>query len=562
MPSIHARPRLSAAGAFLAASALLAGMNGAGAQVDTALAAPRVGRAALPHPLLPSDVALYRRIFQLQARGQLSAAAEEVERLADGLLVGHVLADRYLSRFHRATPQELRDHLLIYGDHPDAVPIHALLARRLPRAADAGPAPVLLRVAGGEDPVPLVLARASRAGRPGDADVPDHTSGTRADAVMQLFLQNRDAEALAAALALPPSASITSLFAGGLAAWRLQRWEDARRLFEAASRTEPAAPGQGAAAAFWAARANLATRNPQGYAPWLERAAADPRAMHGLLARRLLGQTPRHDWHRERLSPADAALVMEQPAGRRALALLQVGQTARAEAELRALWPTLAGRPVAQRATLLTAAAAGFTGLAAQFANLLHAADGRAAQLQFPVPRLMPRDGFRVDPSLIYALARVESNFDPTVVSPAGARGLMQLMPVTAAYIASDPSLANANRDRLHDPELNLELGQRYIWYLANQRAIGSDLIRLLASYNSGPGGVMRWGPQIRHNDDPLLFIEAIPVTETRRFVAKALAHSWLYAARLGLPSTSLDELAAGQWPQFRQPMVVLARPS
>jgi soluble lytic murein transglycosylase-like protein len=395
--------------------------------------------------------------------------------------------------------------------------------------------------------------------------VPDFGAVARADQVHQLFLQNRDADALAAAREVlgRRDAPVVALYAGGLAAWRLQRWDDARALFEAAAASPTTTPALAAAAAFWAARANLATRNPQGYAPLMTRAAAEPRTLHGLLARRILGQTPRFAWYRERLAEADTALLLEQPGARRALALIQVSQAARAEAELRAVWPTLAGRPMAQRAVLLTAAAAGMNDLAAQFATLLHAADGSARDhLRFPVPRLMPRDGYRVDPTLIYALARLESNFNARAVSPAGARGLMQLMPMTASYIAGDPSLAGANRERLHDPELNLEIGQRYIWYLANHAAIGGDLIRLLAAYNVGPGSVLRWGPQIRHADDPLLYIEAIPVTETRRFVGRALAYSWIYAARLGLPSTSLDELAAGQWPRFRQPQVVLGRRS
>ena len=58
----------------------------------------------------------------------------------------------------------------------------------------------------------------------------------------------------------------------------------------------------------------------------------------------------------------------------------------------------------------------------------------------------------------------------------------------------------------------------------------------MLASYNSGPGNFLRWGSEICDNSDPLLFIEAIPVTETRAFVAHALVYSWIYAARMHLP--------------------------
>jgi soluble lytic murein transglycosylase len=74
------------------------------------------------------------------------------------------------------------------------------------------------------------------------------------------------------------------------------------------------------------------------------------------------------------------------------------------------------------------------THLGAQLAGLAQGADGRPRDfVRFPLPRLEPPQGFRVDPALLYALARQESNFDPDAVSRAGARGLLQVMPATAS---------------------------------------------------------------------------------------------------------------------------------
>jgi soluble lytic murein transglycosylase-like protein len=89
------------------------------------------------------------------------------------------------------------------------------------------------------------------------------------------------------------------------------------------------------------------------------------------------------------------------------------------------------------------------------------------------------------------------------------------------------------------------------VHYLARHEQVGGDLIRLLAAYNNGPGNLSRWQPAVRHRGDPFLFIESIPVIETRSFVQRVLAYSWIYAARLGLPAPSLDALAAGQFPRF-----------
>ena len=64
------------------------------------------------------------------------------------------------------------------------------------------------------------------------------------------------------------------------------------------------------------------------------------------------------------------------------------------------------------------------------------------------LPQLQPAHGFHVDPALVYALTRLESNFNANAVSPAGARGLMQIMPVTARYVTGDPSLSAAEPAR------------------------------------------------------------------------------------------------------------------
>ena len=253
---------------------------------------------------------------------------------------------------------------------------------------------------------------------------------------------------------------------------------------------------------------------------------------------------------RETLGEADIDAVAATPAGLRAFALLQVGQPERAEAELRRLWPAAQCNPALGPRLMLVASKAGLADLAAQFADLVQPpTGGRATACASPVPRLRPAGGFTVDPAMVYGLARTESNFDAGLVSPAGARGLMQIMPETARFIVQPPALAWSAR--LHDPAVNLDLGQRYVAYLATHDAVGGDLIRLLASYNAGPGNFARWASNVRDVGDPLLFIEAIPVDETRGFVPRVLTYTWIYAARLHLPTPSLDELAAGVWPRY-----------
>ena len=85
----------------------------------------------------------------------------------------------------------------------------------------------------------------------------------------------------------------------------------------------------------------------------------------------------------------------------------------------------------------------------------------------------------------------------------------MQIMPETAQYIVGNPLLGDR---RLHEnPALNLDLGQRYVAHLARDDVAGNNLIRVLASYNAGPGNVARWDAQMNTQDDPLLYIESDP---------------------------------------------------
>ncbi len=538
------------------------------------------GDGMLPHPLAPSEAIRVRRVFALQERGSVSEAIRETELLTDTTLLGPILAQRYRGRFYRSSVPELADWMARFSDQPDAPAIREFLLRRQPNSAGSLPEPAAfpLLSEGLPDPVPedtdpqdrhlsrnsaldrSVNERAREgnaaaalrliAGTPGLS--PAYAMQLRAEVAQTLFSQNRDEEALGVAIAAirhghADEQVALAGYVAGLAAWRLDRPDVARTYFERAAGAPIATAAQRAAAAFWTARAHVRTGDPAGFSPWMHRAAQEKRTFHGLLARSTLGLPYGFSRSRDVLGEADVAAIAALAPGRRAFALLQVGQPDRAEAELRGLWPSIHASPGMQRSLLLVAKAAGLTDLTAQLAALVQVADGQPRdELRFPVPRLKPRGGFLVDPAIVYALTRLESNFDTTAISPVGARGLMQIMPVTAKYMAGGAPLGS-----LHEPALNLELGQRYVAYLAGQEGIGGDLIRILASYNSGPGSFLRWGPAIRHGGDPLLFIEAIPNTETRRFVQHALVYTWIYAARLELPAPSLAELAAGSFPRF-----------
>ena len=604
--------RLPAARALIVGLAVLVGTPGQAALAqsainatqaadgDTAFANPRLGlrdtpghpaEIGLPQPLSPSEAVRLKRLFMLQARGDVAQALREAAELDGDTaalrgVLGHLAADRLLSRYTKATVDELQAWLRDWGDLPDAPALHALLTIRTPRGGALPPVPhaeMLTSEAGNAQTIPVpeetetperrlkriyatdrsVWDMARSGGGPAKLVArtaslpPSYAAQLRGEAAHILFTLNHDQEALEIGRAgvgicgrqkaADCEEAVMAGYAAGLAAWRLGHEDEARTLFEAAWRAEQTTPAMRGAAAFWAARSALRLRDPAGYYMWMSRAAQERRTFYGLLARRVLGMGVEFAADRETLSQADLDAVAATPEGLRALALIQIGQTGRADAELRLLAPAIKASPSFGRAVMLVAARAGMPDLAGQLADFVQSEDGRPRDYtRFPIPRLRPAGGFSVDPALVYALARTESNFDSGMVSSAGARGLMQIMPETARFIS-----AGEQRIQLHDPAVNLAVGQRYVGYLAGIDAVNGDLVRLLATYNSGPGGFGRWSGNVRDGGDPLLFIEAVPIDETRAFIPRVLTYTWIYAARMGMSAPSLDELAAGTWPRY-----------
>lgn len=149
------------------------------------------------------------------------------------------------------------------------------------------------------------------------------------------------------------------------------------------------------------------------------------------------------------------------------------------------------------------------------------------------------------------AIARRESEFDPVVISGAGARGLMQVMPATAKSVARDLGiLAGHDTGRLtSDWEYNAKLGANYLAFLAGE--LNGNVIMMSAGYNAGPGRPRQW---MERNGDPrgkgefamVDWIELIPFNETRNYVMRVAESLPVYRARLGkdpLPVPFTEEL-------------------
>ncbi|NLC53870.1 MAG: lytic transglycosylase domain-containing protein [Firmicutes bacterium] len=130
-----------------------------------------------------------------------------------------------------------------------------------------------------------------------------------------------------------------------------------------------------------------------------------------------------------------------------------------------------------------------------------------------------------VDPQLVAALIYVESKFDPKARSTKGARGLMQIMPETAAWVGTQKGLVLEEED-LDRPEVNIPIGVWYLGYLF--REFNGERVLVLAAYNAGGEKVRAWlasGVWTGRVDD----LHRIPYLETRRYVAKIMRTYYLY---------------------------------
>ncbi len=137
-----------------------------------------------------------------------------------------------------------------------------------------------------------------------------------------------------------------------------------------------------------------------------------------------------------------------------------------------------------------------------------------------------------INPHLLFAIARQESAFSHDARSPAGALGLMQLLPSTAQYTARRNGIPYRHQHDLLQPEKNIALGSRYLHQLLNE--FDGNRILAAAAYNAGPTRVKQWLQNSQQQLPYDIWIETIPFRETRGYVQNVLAFSVIYGYRTG----------------------------
>lgn len=334
-----------------------------------------------------------------------------------------------------------------------------------------------------------------------------------------------------------------------LAGWISLRFLDDRetavmhftRLHEWASH-----PLSRARAAYWAGRAFEAAGDSKAR-EWYTRSARYPTAYYGQLAASKLGN---HHWplpEDPRPTAEDVARFEGRDVAAATRLLLALGDSE----QLRPFFIRLndiVHTPGERTLVARLATSGGRHDLALTVARRSEREGLTLIEAGWPVPPLSAGDG-NPEKALVLALIRQESGFMPEVESPAGARGLMQLLPSTASKVAKALKL-KFHPDKLDNPDFNIQLGSAYLGEMLGN--FEGSYVLALAAYNAGPGRSRRW---IREYGDPrepaidaVDWVEMIPFNETRNYVQRVIESVAVYRRRLGKPAGPNLEADLKRW--------------
>ncbi len=364
------------------------------------------------------------------------------------------------------------------------------------------------------------------------------------------YIENRDSDALALSLTIGDGAGpwvAEGHWVTGLAAWRLNDCTTSLFGFENAAQRSTN-PELSAAAHYWANRAAVRCRMPEKASAHLRDAARSDETLYGMLAAEQLGMQLPDRFAKPDFNQKDWDRLQGKENVRMAIELAEIGRDDLASELL--IHQAKIGDAADYEALSRLARGLGLPSTQLFMANNAPSGGKADPASAYPAPKWMPVTGWEVDPALAYAHALQESNFRTSAVSPANARGLMQITPITVREHAPRLNLSASAVD-LDDPRVNLAFGQQNLEMLRDSTATEGKLPKIMAAYNAGLSPVTRWNSEVRDQGDPLLYMESIPYWETRGYVAIVMRNYWMYERQAESESPSRMALAQGQWPLF-----------
>jgi len=538
--------------------------------------AKRADRSEVPSLLSKEDREYYRQLFGAIDKGDWARVQALLAQRPDGPLHQVARAEYYLAPGSPKIELPALNAWLAGGvDLPQAEQIETLAAKR---GATALPA---LPVANSLTSLPT-RAKRIRPRETADGTMPGSVAGAingkikaddpagakavldgidsqlspraraewRAKVAWSFYIENDDASAYALAQTAQDGAGpwvAEGWWIAGLAAWRM---DDCTGAADAFARTAQLSENAELTAAghYWQSRALVRCRQPEKAAAPLRSAARMDETLYGMLAAEQLGVALPKTHEAPDFTRADWQQLRDVPNVRVAVMLSEIGEDGRADEVLR--HQARIGSPQHYQPLSRLARSLGTPGTQLWMAYNVPSGGRPEPAARFPTPKWTPVNGWKVDPALVYAHTLQESIFRTKVVSPAGARGLMQIMPAAARDHAGALGVAGGASD-LNKPEVNLAFGQRHLEMLRDSPSTQGLLPKVMAAYNAGLTPVGRWNYEIKDKGDPLLWIESVPYWETRGYVNIVMRNYWMYERQAGGPSESRMALVQGMWPTF-----------
>lgn len=334
-------------------------------------------------------------------------------------------------------------------------------------------------------------------------------------------------------------------------AWRARAaiWQQRWPLVIDAIRAMPPEQAREEEWRYWLGRALLATGQTKKAGRILGELAGH-RSYHGYLAADLLGLDYSFDPRPLPPHPKARARVLALPALARARELKALGRDWLFRLEWNEVIDDL--NKIELREAARIASRRGWHSRA--IITLAKGGYWDALDIRYPTPYTTAvrrsAAGTGLSPAYVLAIIRSESLFMPAVVSPAGAVGLMQLMPATADMVARRNDLAPPSRSDLRRPAVNIRLGTNYLQRMLAR--FGGNLALATAAYNAGPNAVERWLPR-RGTVPPAIWIANISYTQTREYVQRVLAHMTVFRHRLTGNAVPLEKRLAPVQPAYNR---------
>ena len=531
--------------------------------------------------LSSEDVRNYKAMFAYQRALQRPKVAKLVPKIDDRVLLGHLIAERILHPKTKTPYRDMQKWMANYNDHHQSKEIYKLANKRKPRGAKhQKPAFDVASAARYSDPdidqAQIKLNRKrykiqKRLAYLRKKDMHQNAMGTILDekniktlgevmwsreavkVVKNLSVNNMYSDMAKVAGEIVKRTDIRDAEAGwfhGYAFYRMGAKSKAIQAWKDVVYTIPQNSKYYSQISWWIGRTYDEKNRSAKASEHYRDAASDPYTFYGQLAAEKLGVTKDGDWSLPDIASDDVITILSNEGLRRVIALAQIEEYDLAQHEFKAIYKSLPDTIDRSLLSLMVKLHLPNSAMTMAY-NLKQKGEVYPAAL-FPVaPKWHPEGGFEVDQALLHAIIRQESAFQPSIKSRVGARGLMQIMPGTSRHIQRMRGQRSTPTYALNDYATNMDQGQYYLQHLSER--FDGNLMQMVAGYNGGPRNVEKWVERYSEiYDDPALFIENIPFSETRGYVKKVLSNLWIYQKQMGAKRTTLAQLSKNHWPTKR----------